>query len=97
MLPLKPSPALQVFVETWFLMYGLMLAGMDGAGMLFIFAKYLPMARGIMYPNTSLNPPPPSTQRVLQHAAALRTLPWLCSQAVPGEITKIVNNGEYLP
>lgn len=62
MLPLKPSPALQVFVETWFLMYGLMLAGMDGAGMLFIFAKYLPMARGIMYPNTSLNPPhlPPS-------------------------------------
>ena len=78
-------------------MYGLMLAGMDGAGMLFIFAKYTPMDRGITCPNTSSNRPPPCTQHVLRHAAALRTLLWLCSQAVPGEITEIVNNGEDLP
>lgn len=50
--PLKPSPALQVFVETHFLMYGLVLAGMDGAGMQFIVAKYIPMERGITCLNT---------------------------------------------
>jgi len=37
---------------------------------------------------------PPSTQHVLQHAAVPQTLLRLCSQGVPGEITKIVNNGK---
>lgn len=41
--------------------------------------------------------PPPSTLRVLRHVAVLRTLLWLHSQAVPGKITKIRNNGEDLP
>lgn len=61
--------------------------------MLLFFTKSIPMARGFTRLNSLLEPPASHPARSWAHAV-LRTLLWLRSRAVPGEITEITSNGK---